>query len=283
VHYSLPCPDADGQASNGDYGSYRIFVDFMGCYNLGGKTILYVIDGIWSSVNYAHPPIKWRMTPFNNDYPNSIFMSQDPVAIESVGFDFLYKEFDASNPTEGGTPTGEKGPFPHFPGTDDFLRQAADKNNWPTGIFYAPNEDGKVLKSMGTHEHWNNATDKKYSRNLGLNTGIELVFNNLTGIKDNKINKSENVFQNFPNPFSSFTSIQYKLSVISDVSLIVYDIKGSEIKTLVNEKQDAGIHKITWNRLNDNGQSVAPGIYIGKILARYNNDLRFQELKMVLK
>jgi len=57
VHYSLPCPDADGQASNGAYGSYRIFVDFMGCSNLGGKTILYAIDGIWSSVNYAHPPI----------------------------------------------------------------------------------------------------------------------------------------------------------------------------------------------------------------------------------
>jgi len=51
VHYSLPCPDADGVASNGAYGSYRIFVDYMGHKDLGGKTILYVIDGLWSSVN----------------------------------------------------------------------------------------------------------------------------------------------------------------------------------------------------------------------------------------
>ena len=34
---------------------------------------------------------------------------------------------------------------------------------------------GIHLKSLGTHEHWNNAIDKQYSRNLGLNTGIELV------------------------------------------------------------------------------------------------------------
>ena len=116
VHYSLPCPNADGVASNGSYGSYRIFVDYMGHKDLGGKTILYVIDGIWSSTNYADPPIKWRMALFNNDYPNSIFMSQDPVAIESVGFDFLYKEFDVNNPTQGGTPTGEKMAIPSFPG-----------------------------------------------------------------------------------------------------------------------------------------------------------------------
>ena len=35
--------------------------------------------------------------------------------------------------------------------------------------------DGKLLGSLGVHEHWNNATDKKYSRNLGKDAGIELV------------------------------------------------------------------------------------------------------------
>ncbi len=109
VHYSLPCPLADGDPSNGSYGVYRVFVDIMGHKDLGAKTIIYIIDGIWGSVNYAHPPIKWRMSPFNNDWPSSIFISQDPVAIESVGFDFLYKEFDVNNPVEGGVCTMDKG------------------------------------------------------------------------------------------------------------------------------------------------------------------------------
>jgi flagellar hook assembly protein FlgD len=73
------------------------------------------------------------------------------------------------------------------------------------------------------------------------------------------------------------------LTTSSKVTLIIYDIKGREIRTLVNGNQCAGLHKVTWNGLNETGQSVSPGIYIGKILVRYDNDLHFQELKMVLK
>jgi len=46
-------------------------------------------------------------------------------------------------------------------------------DNPPSGTIYKP--DGVRLKSLGVHEYWNNATDKKYSRNLGTGNGIELV------------------------------------------------------------------------------------------------------------
>jgi hypothetical protein len=174
LHYSLPCPDATSVASNGNYGVYRCFVDIMGHKDLGGKTILYLVDGIWGSTNWGHPPVKWAMTPFNNDWPNSMFLSQDPVAVESVCFDFLYEEFDENHPTEGVFVGDSKGPYPHFPGTDDYLHQAADPSLWPAGIEYDPENDGSVLTSMGTHEHWNNSVEKKYTRNLGTGTGIEL-------------------------------------------------------------------------------------------------------------
>ena len=182
LHPSLPIPDANADDENIDdlatlqYGQYRCFVDIMGHKDLGGKTILFLVDGLWSSVNWGHPPIKWRMEPFNNDWPSSLFMSQDPVAIESVCYDFLFEEFDENHPTEGIDVLGEdKGPFSRFPAADDFLHQAADPANWPAGIDYDPEDDGSVLTSMGVHEHWNNAIDKKYSRNLGTGDGIELV------------------------------------------------------------------------------------------------------------
>jgi uncharacterized protein (DUF362 family) len=176
-HFSLPASEGGGDVNNGDYHLYRCFVDFMGHKQLGGKTILYIIDGLWGSTNWAHPPIKWRMAPFNNDWPSSILVSQDPVAIESVGFDFLYKEFDETHPTEGSyDPSDNSGPFPHYAGVDDFLHQAADSLNWPAGLYYDPENDGTRLKrSMGVHEHWNNAIDKKYSKNLGTGQGIEFV------------------------------------------------------------------------------------------------------------
>ena len=181
LHPSLPIPDANADDPDIDnlptlqYGNYRCFVDIMGHQDLGGKTILFLVDGLWSSVNWGHPPIKWRMQPFNNDWPSSLFMSQDPVAIESVCYDFLFEEFDEAHPTEGiDVLNDDKGPFSRFPAADDFLHQAADPSNWPSGISYDPENDGSILTSMGVHEHWNNAIDKKYSRNLGTGSGIEL-------------------------------------------------------------------------------------------------------------
>jgi hypothetical protein len=48
-------------------------------------------------------------------------------------------------------------------------------NNPPSGTFYDPGKTGSRLPSLGVHEHWNNPTDKQYSRNLGTGAGIELV------------------------------------------------------------------------------------------------------------
>ena len=45
----------------------------------------------------------------------------------------------------------------------------------PSGTVYDPERDGTRLSSLGVHEHWNSAVDKKYSRNLGIDKGIELV------------------------------------------------------------------------------------------------------------
>jgi len=60
-------------------------------------------------------------------------------------------------------------------GVDDYMHQAADRANWPEGITYDPDNGGKPIQSLGTHEHWNNLNDKQYSRNLKTGQGIELV------------------------------------------------------------------------------------------------------------
>jgi hypothetical protein len=176
-HYGLSAPEGTALVSNGDYGVYRCLVDFMGHRDLGGKTLLCLVDGLWSSINQGHPAIKWRMAPFNGGYPSSLFLSQDPVAVDSVGYDFLYAEFDENHPQEGAfDPRDDSGPFARYAGADDYLHQAADSANWPKGLVYDPERDGKPIGSLGAHEHWNNPKDKLYSRNLGKGAGIELVY-----------------------------------------------------------------------------------------------------------
>ncbi len=176
-HYGLPAPEGAGRVTNGRYGAYRCLVDFMGHKDLGGKTILYLVDGLWSSINWGHPAIKWAMEPFNGDYPSSVFLSQDPVAIDSVGYDFLVNEFGFDHPVEGmHDPRDDSGPFPQYAGVDDYLHQAADPSKWPASIKYDPEGDGTPIGSLGVHEHWNNPKDKKYSRDLGTGKGIELLY-----------------------------------------------------------------------------------------------------------
>ena len=98
--------------------------------------------------------------PFDNDWVSSLFVSQDGVAIDSVLLDFLQ--------AQGLLSAGA---------IDNYLHEAALADNPPSGAIYDPENDGTSLESLGVHEHWNNATDKQYSRNLDPNngTGIELV------------------------------------------------------------------------------------------------------------
>lgn len=286
-HFSLPCSEGGGDVNHPDYGEYRCFVDIMGHKDLGGKTILFLVDGLWGSTNWAHPPIKWRMAPFNNDWPSSIFASLDPVAIESVGFDFLFHEFDENHPTEGNyDPSDNKGPFSHYAGAQDFLHQAADAANRPTTFVYDPEDDGTPLpNSLGVHEHWNNATEKKYSRNLGLNTGIELVstYDPPTGVDPKPVRLVENftLEQNYPNPFNATTVIQYTLQSPARVTLTIYNTSGQQIRTLVNEIRNAGSHTQHWDGYTDQGRQAPSGIYFYKISAQ-SDSKTFQNTKTMV-
>jgi len=269
LHFSLPVPEGKGDVSNGEYGAYRIFVDFMGHKDLGGKTILYLMDGLWTTTNWAHPPIKWGLSPFNNDYPSSIFASQDPVAIESVGFDFLRSEFTWDHPTEGVyDPRDHKGPFPQYAGVDDFLHQAASSDNWPEGMIYDPENDGTPLpESMGAHEHWNNAEDKQYTRDLGGEKGIELVYTEIPTIVGIDLPNSEHsdgmitMQPNFPNPFSYTTSITYSIAYQARIKLSLYDIQGRLVQILQEKNQEKGEYTISWDGSDSNGTLLNSGIY----------------------
>jgi len=154
-------------SSRRGYGYYRVLVDIMGNSFTGEKNLVYIVDALWSGTNWNGLPVKFLMPPFNDHWSSSLLMSLDPVAIESVAFDFLRTEF--TNPEHNVDYISE-------PGVDDYLHQAADSKNWPSGIVYAPNGDGTPIPgSLGVHEHWNNPVDKLYSGNLGKGEGIELV------------------------------------------------------------------------------------------------------------
>ena len=75
------------------------------------------------------------------------------------------------------------------------------------------------------------------------------------------------LFQNSPNPFNPTTSIRFDLPVPSSVLLMVYDIQGRTVQTLLRGWMPAGRHRATWDGRDDRGQDVASGIYYYRLWA----------------
>ncbi|MBC8343690.1 MAG: T9SS type A sorting domain-containing protein [Bacteroidetes bacterium] len=67
--------------------------------------------------------------------------------------------------------------------------------------------------------------------------------------------------QNFPNPFNPTTQIQYDVAVQGQVKILVYDIMGRHIRTLVNQHEIPGKYSILWNGTDEFGSKVATGMY----------------------
>jgi len=75
--------------------------------------------------------------------------------------------------------------------------------------------------------------------------------------------------QNYPNPFNPTTTIKYSIPKQSYVTLKVYNILGSEIKTLVNEEKSAGNYQVKFNAAN-----LPSGVYFYRIQAGSFNQVR---------
>lgn len=229
-----------------EMGTHNYLVDIMGHPEVYDKTILYVVDAMYGS------DIQNKITKFSSfgdKYCASLFLSQDPVALESVCLDFLRNEASCDRFVHGNV--------------DNYLHESALANNPPSGIKYDPANTGEALKSLGVHEHWNNAEEKLYSRNLKTGEGIELIKMHelATGSKD--ILKAEWKVTNFPNPFQSKTTIEYNLDSQQEITIEIYDLNGRLVESLATQLlQNAGKHQVKWD-----AENITKGTYFCKISA----------------
>jgi len=93
---------------------------------------------------------------------------------------------------------------------------------------------------------------------------IHMTVSAVTGMQDAtaEIPKKFQLYQNSPNPFNPTTAIAFDLPKISQVQLVIYNMLGQKVKTLVNGTQEPRQYKILWDGTNEQGEKVASGIYI---------------------
>ena len=88
------------------------------------------------------------------------------------------------------------------------------------------------------------------------------------------------LFQNYPNPFNPETTIRYNISTSDEnVRLVIYDMLGKEVRTLVNERQNSGEYSALWNGRDNQSNEVASGIYIYKLIV--GNKVQSKRLALI--
>ena len=136
---------------------------------LCGKTVLYLLDALICATSegasITGDSSRWQQETIGGNYTSSVFLSQDPVAIDSVGADFLINEPAV---------TERNGALKDNPNVENYLHEAGLVGDAPSGNRYQDG-NGETVTNLGVHEHWNNSVEKLYGRNLGGAEGIELI------------------------------------------------------------------------------------------------------------
>jgi uncharacterized protein (DUF362 family) len=162
--------------------TYSPLVDLAASPTLGKKTILFMLDGLYSArkhssyaVHFPNAPFFNRIYPYANpEWPSCILASLDGVALDSVGLDILYSQtknnLDVENQNRPWLLIREN--------ADDYLHEMATPESPPSGTKYR--QEGKPVTSLGVHEHWDSDETRRYSRNLSeYGKGIELIYTKL--------------------------------------------------------------------------------------------------------
>ena len=131
----------------------------------------------------------------------------------------------------------------------------------------------EVGKGTGSYELTDNACGSVFHVR-DMNRGGSIKINNsgvnrisVKIIGDGQLPREFALLQNFPNPFNPSTTIRYALPSQTHVMLKIYDILGQEVKTLINEVQEAGYRSAEWNSMDNSGLAVGSGTYFCRLTA----------------
>jgi hypothetical protein len=127
----------------------------------------------------------------------------------------------------------------------------------PVSVVYN-NSSGNFRRPGFTY--WANGPQDIYYDGQNLPTGIT---------NTNEIAKSYSLSQNFPNPFNPTTSINFSIPKAGLVKLVVYDVLGKEVATLVNGEQTVGTYQVTFD-----ASKLTSGIYFYKITSGDFSDVK---------
>ena len=121
---------------------------------------------------------------------------------------------------------------------------------------------GKVYVAFGSQadtDTWTGYAGGKVQVYESTGPGVSVI--------DEALPVAFNLYNAYPNPFNPVTTIRYDVPENGLVNIIIYDILGRRVKTLISQTQTAGQRSVQWNATNDYGKPVSAGVYLYQIRA----------------
>ena len=129
-------------------------------------------------------------------------------------------------------------------------------------IFAAQAMFGEIEWDVSVRDSMVEVTSENGVLTLGVNASAAVL-----SINGELLPEVFSLHQNYPNPFNPVTKLRYDLPENGHVNITIYDMLGREVKTLINQTQNAGYRSIIWDATNDYGKPVRAGIYLYQIQA----------------
>lgn len=147
-------------------------------------------------------------------------------------------------------------------------------------------EIGRVAAKTGSeYSYTDNSVfggEKYYYRLVDVSTAGETVTHPVISVLANGKPRPTTfmISQNYPNPFSGTTMIEYAVPVSGRVDLAVYDVTGKLVRTLVNDNQNVNYYRVAWDGRDNAGKLVASGVYFYKLTSgAFDKSMKMMYLK----
>ncbi len=144
----------------------------------------------------------------------------------------------------------------------DIERKASGTNQW-SKVGYVQGKGVSNTRTNYTYDDKKLNSGKYNYRLKQIDNNGNYAYYQLSSEVNIELPKKYDLSQNYPNPFNPVTKIDYDLPFNSRVSIILYDMTGREVKTLVNETAGAGYYT-----LNFNASSISSGTYFYRLIAK---------------
>ena len=95
-----------------------------------------------------------------------------------------------------------------------------------------------------------------------------------------KLPKELRLEANYPNPFNSSTTLSYHVESAGRIQLVMYNLSGQRIRTLIDGSHRPGTFQSVWDGKNEDGVSVASGVYIA-CLSNENSNKQIRKLLLI--